>query len=61
MATQLVSRKSIAAIYSNINIFISFHIILVRHASNYLADLFSTDSDTFKNTRMITENNRLEG
>jgi hypothetical protein len=61
MANQFVSRKSTAAIYSNIKVFISFRIILVRHSSNYyLAELFPTDSDSFRNTRMITEN-KLEG
>jgi hypothetical protein len=60
MANQFVSRKSTAAICYNIKVFISFHIILVRHSSNYLAELFPTDSDSFRNTRMITEN-KLEG
>ena len=55
-----VSRKSSATIYSNIKILTSFHIILVRHASSYLADFLSTDFDSIKNIRVITRNKRLE-
>jgi hypothetical protein len=48
-----VSRKSSSTMYSSITLFISFHTILIRHVTKYLADFLSSDFDSINKTKAI--------